>query len=544
MGRPSKRAEKIRNESEFDSARLQRELAIPKTGTSLTPSWSLADIFRAREAQMSGKFQLAARAAESMRTDDALFVAYGNRLAPQRCIQVEIVSATEKGKALSVAKEAEALFGVDGVGIESGALDDINGCLVNHGVAFGVNVMLPREDGSRVDILHRYWPIEFVRWDPILKMFVTRVDPDTAAPGDLLPKSAAAGGMGSLGTYEIPIIHGDGRWTIYTNHAVDPFKQEAAILPALAVWARHAFALRDWAKGSVAHGNAKIVGEMPEGVALQTANGLTPEAAAMIALLRDLASGDTPVGLRPAKSKTDFITNTSSAWQVWSELIGNGEKAAARIYLGTDGTLGTQGGAPGIDISELFGVAVTKVKGDLGCIQRSFGEGVIQPWAALNFGDSSLAPTRRYMIPDADEDAWHAAIAARRKAFNDDIAQMRSNGFVIDQDVIDVLALEHDVTAPTLPVIEADAPKAPTIALAPTDLASVVTVNEARASAGVSPLLLADGSPDPDGNLMIEQYRAKQAALAAAPPSADGVTNGAGEPSSLPASAVTIRPLV
>lgn len=508
-GRPSKRAEVVRDESEFDTARLQRELAIPKNGTALVPSWSLPDIFKAREAQMAGQFFLAARAAESMRTDDALFVAYGNRLAPQRCIQVEIVPAAEKGKALSVAKEAEALFGVDGVGIEAGAFDDINGCLVNHGLAIGVNVMLPREDGSRVDVLHRYWPIEFVRWDAVLQMFVTRVDPETVSPGDLLRQNST---LGFLGAYEVPITHGDGRWTIYTNHAVDPFKQEAALLPALAVWARHAFALRDWAKGSVAHGNAKIVGEMPEGVALQTADGLTSEAAAMIELLRDLASGDTPVGIRPAKSKTEMITNTSSAWQVWNELVGNGEKAAARIYLGTDGTLGTTGGAPGIDISELFGVAVTKVKGDLGCIQRAFGEGVIQPWAALNFGDSTLAPTRRYMLPDADEEAARDANTKRRDAFQEAIKSLRANGFVVDQETVDAMAKDYGVPAPMLPVVTADAPKAPTIALAPTDLASVVTVNEARASAGVSPLVLADGTPDPDGNLMIEQYRAKQAA--------------------------------
>jgi hypothetical protein len=249
----------------------------------------------------------------------------------------------DKGKALSVAKEADALYGVDGVGIEAGALDDINGCLVNHGVAFGMNVAVPRDDGSRVDFFHKYWPIEFVRWDDILQMFVTRVDPETVAPGDMLQQNSA---LGYIGSYEVPICHGDGRWTIYANHATEPFKQEAAILPALAVWARHAFALRDWAKGSVAHGNAKFVGEMPAGVALQNGTALTAEATAMVMLLRDLASGDTPVGIRPAGSKTDMVTNNSTAWQVWNELVGNGEKAAARIYLGTDGTLGTPAARP------------------------------------------------------------------------------------------------------------------------------------------------------------------------------------------------------
>lgn len=513
MGRASKRATNIRDASEFSLPRLQAELAIPRGESVSTFSWSLAEIFNARDAQMRGLFALAARAADSMRTDDALFVAYCNRLDPQKCIQVEIVAASDKPKAVSIAGEAEALFGKDGVGIAAGALADINGCLVNHGVAFGVNVMTPREDGSRIDVTHSYWPIQYVRWDSYRRQFVTRVDPSTIQPGDTVTQDPA---LGLIGAYEVPITHGDGRWVVYANHEVEPFKQEAALLPALSVWARHAFAIRDWSKGSVSHGSAKFVGEMPEGVALQKAgaNGaaatLSDEAAAMVVLLRALASDDAPIGIRPAKSKTDFITNTSTAWQVWSELVGNGEKAAARIYLGTDGTLGTSGGAPGIDISQLFGVAVTKVKGDLGCIERGILTGVIQPWAALNFGDSSLAPSRKYMLPDADEEAWRAAIATRRTAFFADIAAARSNGFTVDQDYVDVTAKEYDVTPPKLP--EATDAKAPTIQLAPTDLARVISVNEARASAGLGALTLPDGSPDPDGLLTVEAFGAKKAA--------------------------------
>ncbi len=512
MGRASKRATKIRDASEFNLSRLQAELAIPRGETVSSFSWSLPEIFTARDAQLRGQFHIAARAAESMRTDDALFVAYGNRLAPQRCIQVEIVPANDKPKAISIAGEAEALYGKDGVGVRQGAFADINGCLVNHGVAFGVNVATVREDGSRIDLEHRYWPIQYVRWDSYRRQFVTRVDPSTVQPGDQLLQDPA---LGFIGAYEIEIIHGDGRWVIYTNHEFEPFKQEAALLPALAVWARHGFAIRDWSKGSVAHGNAKFVGELPTGIPLQKtgtngATTMTDEAAAMLLLLRDLASADSPIGIRPAGSKSDFITNTSTAWQVWTELVGNGEKAAARIYLGTDGTLGTTGGAPGVDISELFGVAVTKVKGDFGCIERCFGTGVVEIWTALNFGDSSLAPSRKYMLPDVDEEAWRAAIATRRTAFFADIESARANGFVITQEYVDATAKEFDVTPPRLP--EETGAKTPTIALAPTDLARVISVNEARASAGLGALTLPDGADDPDGLLTVEAFGAKKAA--------------------------------
>jgi hypothetical protein len=279
------------------------------------------------------------------------------------------------------------------------------------------------------------------------------------------------------------------------------------------VWARHAFAIRDWSKGSVAHGSAKVVGEMPQGVALQAADGsLTAEAGAFISALRDIATSDAAVAIRPAGSKTEFVTNNSSAWQVWTELVSNAEKAAARIYLGTDGTLGASGGAPGVDIESLFGVAATKVQGDLAAISRGLAS-VIDIWTAINFGDSSLAPTRRYMVPDGDADAARASVTARLDAFHSQVEKARANGFVVDQDYIAQLAETYDVTAPMLP--PATTSEAPAIALAPPDLARVVSVNEARASHGLGPLMLADGvTPSPDGSLTVEQFAAKVSASA------------------------------
>lgn len=442
---------------------------------------------------MRGQFATAAALAASMRTDDALAVARSNRLAPQRCLPVEIVPVKgARGKA--IASEAEALYGQNGGAISAGTAADINGSLVDHGVAFAYNVTTPRDDGTRIDFEVHYWPIEHVRWDETTRGYRTRV-------------------QGELS--ESPITHADGRWIIFQAHEHEPYKQEAAVLPGALVWARHAFAIRDWAKSSVAHGSAKVIGEMPAGVALQDANGLTPEAAAMAELLRAIATSDAPVGIRPAGSKTEFLTNTSSAWQIFAELVTNAERAAARIYLGTDGTLGSVGGAPGVDVSQLFGVAATKVQGDLAAISRGLQTGSIDVWTAVNFGDSSLAPSRRYMIPDADEEAERASRGARLMAFFAAIDAARASGFVVDQKYADRLAEAFNVDAPSLPA-ETDA-QAPTIALAPTDLARVVSVNEARASAGLGPLVALGGGDDPDGRLTVEEFAAKKAVLPAPP---------------------------
>lgn len=450
MGAASKRARKLRDAAEFDSGRLAAAVNPPKTNVGAV-AWSLADIFSARDQQMAGRFYRAARLAESMRTDDALAVAFENRLAPQRCIPVCIKPA-KGARAASISNEAEALFGQNGVGLRPETLADIHGCLVNHGVAFGVNVATPREDGSRVDVEMHAWPIEYVRWDSFKQCFVTQTEEGP----------------------EEDIVHGDGRWVVFSEHEHEPWKY-GALLPAAVVWARHAFAIRDWSKASVSHGNAKVFGTMPEGVALQNEDGsLTDEAAGFLELLKAAASADTPAGIKPFGSEIDYLTNNSTAWQVWQELVTNAEKAAARIYLGTDGTLGTQGGAPGVDIQALFGVALTRVQGDLACLERSILTGVIEPWCAINFGDSTLAPSRVYEVPDADEDARRASFATRNQALFADVKAAKEAGFAMTPEYVADLAKQHGVPAPPIAAASAAAP-----ATAP-DAAPAVPLRVAR----------------------------------------------------------------
>lgn len=425
---------------------------------------------------MRGHFARPAQLAASMRTDDALAVAYENRLAPQRCLPVEIVPAKKgNARAESVAAEADALFGQNGVGIRPETRTDINGCLVNHGVAFGVVLATPREDGTRVDFELRAWPIEYVRYDWNARCFKTRVDPTTTQPGDVPTEPELAAGS----NVEIPIIHGDGRWVVFKKHELDPWTQEAAVLAGSLVWARHAYAVRDWAKGSVAHGNAKAVGALQAGVSLEKADGTpTPEAQAMIDALRSLVADDMPAVLKPAGSEIQFLTNNSNAWQVWLELVLNAEKAAARIYLGTDGTLGSQGGAPGVDIQALFGVAMTRVEGDLRCIERGIQTGVIEPWCAANFGDSTLVPSFHYVIPDADEDAERRLAAEQNEKFYAALSAAKALGAQLTSEFIGGLAKDYGVRAPT---IEAPAQQ-PAVVAPPAAPPATPATNVARAT--------------------------------------------------------------
>lgn len=453
-------------------------LARQPSGRYPTGSWTLANIFAARDAQMQGNFERAVRLAEGMRTFPALYVARVNRLEAQKSISSKIEPAGTTGRARAIANEAEALYGPRGIGVTAATLADIEGYLVDHGIAIGLNTPVIRADASRVDLVHTCWPLEFVKWDSFKRRLVTRID----------------------GGAEVPIVHGDGRWVVYAKHDDMPWRQDAAVLPGSLVWAYGAHAKRDMAKASVSHGNAKVIGELPAGVSLQTADGtMTDEATAFLEMLRAVANDDTPFGIAPPGSKLNYIVNTSQAWQIWKELTGDASKDAARIYLGTDGVLGSQGGAPGVDVNALFGVARTRVEGGLHCIENGFYTGVLIPWTLLNFGDAAPAPRLVYQIPDADADASVDALAKRRKAFYEDIALMRAQGFEITQAVVDALAERYQIDAPTLAALEA---KAPSVALAPTDLFGELTPNEVRATAGVGPLLLPDGTRDPEGDVI------------------------------------------
>lgn len=452
----SKKANTTRAEADFDVDRLLHRLRMPRDGRNTIDSWSLPEIWQARQDQMRGYFVQASRMAEQMRTDDALFTAYSNRLAPRRLIPVEMKSAGGV-RGDNIAAEAEALYGANGIAITEGTLADIHSDLVNHGVAFGVCDATVREDGSRVDLHMRYWPIEYIRWDPVFRLFKARCDPNTVQPEDIPRESEAAkeefgvyNEYGFVGGYWIPVIHGDGRWVIFTKHDLEPFRKDAALLPAALVWASHAFSQRDWAKASLAHGTAKMIGELPAGVPLQNGGQLTPEAAAMVALLQAVVAGDTPVGIRPAGSKTDFVVNTSTAWQVFSSLAENREKAANHIYLGTDGISGPSGEAPGIDISQLFGVAKKIVRADMQCLQRGIDTGVIQPWCAMNFGDSKLAPSRAYLLPDDDEDELRKSTATRNAAFYEALKTARDAGLTLTPEYIFALAADYGVRCPGL----------------------------------------------------------------------------------------------
>jgi hypothetical protein len=359
------------------------------------------------------------RLAEAFRTDDALFTAYQARVATQSAIALTWQPSSESSnarKSRAALKRAQAA-----IKAPQHVRQSILGTMANHGLAIGYveQAVTDTPAGPTVTYTLTEWPLEFVRYNMTDGSLETRTR-DSGAP--------------------IKIVHGDGRWIVFAKFGALPWTQDACVLPAGLVWAAHAEGIADWAGASAAHGQPRVIGELPEGIPLGDGQGgLSPDAQKFLDLITDLINGDAAAGIRPFGAKTDWIANTSTAWQVFTELVHNREGAAAKIYLGTDAILGARGGAPGVDVAALFGIATTRIQGDLEALERGFAEGLILPWCVLHGIAAEDAPRLVYELPDVDKDKRSEQEGAAITRLADAVDAMKRAGLVVDQTVIDAL---------------------------------------------------------------------------------------------------------
>ena len=479
---------KLRDASEFASVQ-SKEASLVRPRQILTRAgWTLDQIRDARNAQMNGQFDLPAQLVTAFACDDALFAARQNRTAPIAAIPYALESAGgARGEV--ILKRAEKR-----VTIPRHVVKSIVGTVADHAVAVAINRWVPLEDGRGYCVTLEQWPIQHTRWHEPTRELQARI-----VTGEW-----------------VPIKHGDGLWTVFQQDDNLPWSRDAVVLPGSLVFMAHFDVIKSWAATARSHGMAKIIGEMPADTPIRddlNEGQLTPEAENFLAILSDIVSGESAAAIRPAGSKTDFVVNTSSAWQVFLELANDRTKAAFRIYNGTDGALGAQGGAPGVDISALFAVATTKIQADLLMLESAIVTGVLQPWTALNSAeeDSAFCPRLKFAMPDPDRDAKVKESSAAYEGFFSTIDNLRTKGFTVDQDVIDRVAKEFGVKTFEL------AAQNTSFTLTPSDIASVVTGAEARASLGLQPF------NDSRDNLTVKKLNESQNT----PAPADGVQSPA-----------------
>ena len=376
-------------------------------------AWDLASIQRARDEHMRGRFRESAALAEACKTDAVIFGAQLNRGAPLRGLPMTIgVSKGADKRRTRVVAEATATF------IERGPLvaplSDAGERLAFLGLSVLHNDWTPSDDGTRLNVCPRPWPMASVYYDHMTRKLMT-----TTRTGE-----------------RVEIVHGDGRWVVIQHNTSKPW-QWGAIKALALVWGMRAFTNRDRQRSSASHGMNKILGEMPPNYETDS-----PAGAAFAELLQRLQRGSSG-GVTPPGAKITLLQSNSQAWQIFSESLKSLNSEVAYALLGQDGTLTNEGGNY-IKAAQLFGVRSDIVEADLGSIGRGVDTGILRPWSLLNFGfDAQL--TLSWAFPDADKEARFESLGKRLQAYAAAVKAIRESGLELTQEACDRMAEGFDV---------------------------------------------------------------------------------------------------
>lgn len=144
-------------------------------------------------------------------------------------------------------------------------------------------------------------------------------------------------------------------------------------------------------------------------------------------------------------------------------------------------------------------------------------------------GVYGLNPDKEFELVQAEDAAMVQAQAAMFPTVGAEGVEPVTGEEVSPEALVDEPDTEEaapaDTSTPGIADIEIE--QSGTLKLTATDLASIVTVNEGRKSIGLDILRLADGSPDPDGVLTIEEFRSKRKAMGESLGDAEGTAEAA-----------------
>jgi len=252
----------------------------------------------------------------------------------------------------------------------------------------------------------------------------------------------------------------------------------------------------------VSAGKASPVGNMPPGVPVHTTddagNPVQGPGEAAAATLAGLGTEQTAALFPDGFQLGKFELTTTGAAEYFATDLRDSLLMVSLAVMGHGGALGKQDAQYQSQEGREVDVPAALNRRDVRDVERA-ANGLFAMLARLNSGlPAELAPKLDGHLPDADQadriaaqQAQEQAEAAKWLKFHEVVAAERANGFdfvgLEGQARLDEIALRCGVTAPRLPT-STKAAKAAALDLAPTDLAKVVRVDEARASRGLPPI--------------------------------------------------------
>lgn len=244
----------------------------------------------------------------------------------------------------------------------------------------------------------------------------------------------------------------------------------------------------------------------------------------------------------------------TTAGQTHQQVIDDANKELSKLVLGQTGT--TDGVPAGINSNQTDVMADEQtliLRSDASAIGDVIESGLCDAIIEVNFGPDQLDHAPRFVLRSDRPVDRNTEIERLTGALNNGLHIKQEEAYEVvgfsipegddvvvrvDQPAMTGITSIPQAPRPLVVVPAAGAPGAGTqgpasdgdgegdgrveIAIGVDSVASIVTVNEARESQGLSPLTLPDGSDDPDGGLTISEFREKKMALATEAEPADG----------------------
>jgi len=443
--------------------------------TRAVPKWTPESVDAALAAADTGNLQLAADLVETIMTTDPYVVGVlSTRTLGMLRLQLAFKGGSQAAREALAGKPDGTASGEWWTMHPESELAQLMGWGIVLGVGWAQRVPLPRETGARQ--LHR---IE--AWHP--RWFFQDV----------------YSGLWRVnhrnGVDEIHMA--SGQWVRFTPQGHErPWARGAWRALAFA-WIVKQFALHDRARFSEVFGTPVRVGTSPEGA---TERMRTRWLASLKSLGRDSA-----LVLPPGYDlKLVAVGASQGGVEVFEQQIQWADRA---IAVALAGQIVTTEGTPGFSSGAIHETIKADIIGfTAAAVSTTLHEQSVRPWAALGFGSPADAPVPQWdtTLPE-DQERKAAALRGIGDAIGQLDKVLSPSGVRVDAMR---LAEQYGIPTIALPITKT---KAPNVQLAPTDVAKVVRVDEARAAAGLGPL----GTKD--GQLTVSAFAAAEEARIAPP---------------------------
>jgi hypothetical protein len=395
--------------------------------------WNVDRIRRARDDHALGVFNVSALLADAMMVDPRIFSGLAQRIGPLVGLPLEISGAARwngKGMSETARSECAAMFAPESTACPPGTRAAGFTATGMMGTCILQNVWLSRDDGSRIDVEVRPWPMQLSWWNEAAKRYQLFTTDGT-----------------------VTVEPNDGKWIVIEPHGPRSFLR-GCIRPLALLWADRSYALRDRSNASAAHGSMGIVGTLPESVSISSEEG--KKFLSTLRLLQQARAGI----VKAFGAQVETFEPKSLMWQIYNAIISGSNADALLILTGLN--------AEGVykPISQIDGVKYDLIMTEIAAATAQYNAGLVVPWTLLNFGDESLAPRLNWLVPDPREQERLDALGRRHQSFTTAMlgyskALGRPLNAEEDQDFVDRLAASFGVEAPKLqPKAKVTAPPA------------------------------------------------------------------------------------